>query len=70
MIAERARAEQPDLPPLPQIVPRVLVYTFSEYVAERVRNDEIAGLTDRADELTWLAVRLMADDATAGPAPS
>ena len=68
-LAERARAEQPDLPPLPRLVPRILVYTFSEYVAERVRNDEVAGLTDRAPELAWLTVKLLSDDATAGPAP-
>lgn len=61
----RARAEQPDLPPLSPIVPRVLVLAITELVAEEVR----AGRTERLpllqDEIACLAIRLLADDTTA-----
>jgi len=64
-LGRRARAEQPDLAPLHDAVPRVLVLTITELVAEEVR----AGRTDRLEELEtdllFLAVKLLADDATA-----
>src|SRR4029077_1817493 len=42
-LGRRARAEQPELPPLGELAPRVLVLVITELVAEEVR----AGRTDR-----------------------
>ena len=61
----RARREQPELGPLPDLVPRVLVYAFAELVAEEIRAGRLDTLTGLAPELGWLALRLLADDATA-----
>ncbi|HEY4428109.1 MAG TPA: TetR/AcrR family transcriptional regulator [Solirubrobacteraceae bacterium] len=67
-LGRRARAEQPDLPPLSALVPRILVLTITELVAEEVS----AGRTDRLDqletELAHFAIRLLSDDATAARA--
>jgi AcrR family transcriptional regulator len=64
-LGRRARAEQPRLPPLPDLVPRVLVLSITELVAEEVR----AGRTDRLpqleDEIVLVALKLLADDETA-----
>lgn len=64
-LGARARAEQPELPPLRDIVPRVLTSAITELVAEEVRE----GRTERLDrlhgDLLELMVRLLADDATA-----
>ena len=64
-LARRARAEQPDLPPLPDIVPRVLVLSITELVSEEVRAERVDRLTDLADDIFVLIVKLLADDATA-----
>jgi len=64
-LGRRARAEQPDLPPLGELVPRVLVLVITELVAEEVRAGRTARLTDLADEIGLLAIRLLADEATA-----
>jgi AcrR family transcriptional regulator len=77
-LARRARAEQPDLPPLSPLVTRVLVLAITELVAEEVRAGRTGSLGDLQDDLARLAIRLLADDATAeralaggrvGPAP-
>jgi AcrR family transcriptional regulator len=67
-LGRRARAEQPELPPLGKLVPRVLVLTITELVAEEVRAGRTARLTTLADEIALLAIRLLADDATAARA--
>jgi AcrR family transcriptional regulator len=64
-LARRARAEQPDLPPLSPLVPRALVLAITELVAEDVRAGRGDRLTELADELALLSIRLLADDATA-----
>jgi AcrR family transcriptional regulator len=63
-LAGRARAEQSDLSPLPAIVPRVLVLAITELVAEEVRAGRVDSLTALEDEIFFLIVRLLADDAT------
>jgi AcrR family transcriptional regulator len=64
-MGRRARSEQPSLPPLPGIVPRILVLTITELVAAEVR----AGRTERLEELerdlVFVAVKLLSDDRTA-----
>jgi hypothetical protein len=42
-LGRRARAEQPELDPLPELAPRALVFAITEIVAEEVR----AGRSDR-----------------------
>jgi hypothetical protein len=64
-LGRRARAEQPDLPPLAPLVPRALVLAITELVAEEVRAGRTERLTDLADDLALLSIRLLADDATA-----
>jgi AcrR family transcriptional regulator len=67
-LGQRARAEQPELPPLSPLVPRVLVLAITELVAEEVRAGRTERLPALQDELTRLAIRLLADDATAATA--
>jgi AcrR family transcriptional regulator len=67
-LGRRARAEQPELPPLSPLVPRVLVLAITELVAEEVRAGRTARLEELAGEIARLAVKLLADDATAAAA--
>jgi hypothetical protein len=67
-LGRRARAEQPDLPPLSPLVPRVLVLAITELVAEEVRAGRTESLTDLQSDLARLAIKLLADDATANRA--
>jgi AcrR family transcriptional regulator len=64
-LGRRARAEQPELGPLSDLVPRVLVLVITELVAEEVRAGRTSQLTDLSEEIALLAIRLLADDATA-----
>ena len=64
-LGRRARAEQPELGPLSDLIPRVLVMAITELVAEEVRAGRTSKLTDLSDEIALLAIRLLADDATA-----
>lgn len=64
-LARRARTEQPELPPLSPITPRVLVLAITELVAEEVRAGRTEHLPELQEPLTGLAIRLLADDATA-----
>jgi AcrR family transcriptional regulator len=60
-----ARAQQPELLPLDEIVPRVLVFSITELVADEVRAGRAERLTELEPKLASLIVRLLADDATA-----
>ena len=64
-LGRRARDEQPELAALSPLVPRVLVVAITDAVAERIRAGDEAGLARLEPELTRLAIRLLADDATA-----
>jgi AcrR family transcriptional regulator len=64
-LGRRARAEQPELGPLGDIVPRVLVLAITELVAEEVRAGRVSRLTELSEDVALLAIRLLADDATA-----
>jgi AcrR family transcriptional regulator len=65
VLAGRAREEQPHLPELPVLVPRLLVVGITDLVGEAVRSDRLGALPEMRDELVGLIVRLLADDATA-----
>ncbi len=67
-LGRRARAEQPSLPPLSPLVPRVLVVAITQVVAEEVRAGRADRLHELSDEIARLAIRLLADDATAASA--
>ena len=64
-LAQRARSEQPELPPLQPLVPRALTVAITELVAEEIRRGRIDELPKLRDELTHLVVRLLASDAVA-----
>ncbi|HEV2981419.1 MAG TPA: TetR/AcrR family transcriptional regulator [Solirubrobacteraceae bacterium] len=64
-LGRRARAEQPELAPLEELVPRVLVLAITELVADEVRARRTSRLTALSDQVALLAIRLLADDATA-----
>jgi AcrR family transcriptional regulator len=65
VLAARAREEQPQLPELPPLVPRLVVVGITDLVGEAVRSGRLASLPGLQDELVALIVRLLADDATA-----
>jgi AcrR family transcriptional regulator len=67
-LGRRARAEQPDLPPLPDVVPRVLVLAITELVAEEIRAGRLDRLTDLEADILYLCVKLLSDDTTAAQA--
>jgi AcrR family transcriptional regulator len=67
-LGRRARAEQPALPPLPELVPRILVITITELLAEEVRAGRIDTLDRLERDLAHFAIRMLADDATASSA--
>jgi AcrR family transcriptional regulator len=67
-LGRRARAEQPELPPLSPLVPRALVLAITEIVTEEVRAGRVEHLHELQDELARLAIRLLADDLTAARA--
>jgi AcrR family transcriptional regulator len=69
-LAARAREEQPELPPLSPLATRLIVAGVTEVVAEEVRGGRMAGLDALADDLLYLVLRLLADDATAERAVS
>jgi AcrR family transcriptional regulator len=67
-LGRRARAEQPELGPLSDLVPRMLVVAITEIVAEEVRDGRTARLTELSEEIALLAIGLLADEATAARA--
>jgi len=60
-LGRRARAEQPDLPPLSPLIPRMLVAAITELVAEEVRAGRTEQLPALAGELAELTVRWLSD---------
>jgi AcrR family transcriptional regulator len=69
-LGRRARAEQPELGPLDDVIPRVLVLAITELVAEEVRAGRTSELIELSEKVAVLAIRLLADDATAERARS
>src|SRR4051795_12885085 len=61
-LADRARSEQPDLPPLSPLALRLLVAGTTEVLAEEVRGGRLAGLDTLTRDLTYLTLTLLADD--------
>jgi AcrR family transcriptional regulator len=68
-LAARARAEQPELRPMPELAPRLLVTAITEVVGQEVRRGHGKGLHDlRAGLLRFIAT-MIADEATADGLP-
>jgi AcrR family transcriptional regulator len=64
-LAARARVEQPDLPPLSALIPRLIVLATTELVAGEARAGRLDRLATLEEELFGFMVRLLADDTTA-----
>jgi hypothetical protein len=60
VLAQRAREEEPSLPPLSPLVPRLVVVGVTDIVGQVVRAGELDSLVEREDELVELIVRLLA----------
>jgi AcrR family transcriptional regulator len=64
-LARWARVEQPELPPLWPPATRVIVHAVTELVAEQVAAGNTDHLVDLEDDLIFLMLLLLADEATA-----
>lgn len=64
-IGQRARSEQPGLPPLDEFIPRLLVLAITELVAEEVRAGRTEQIPELEDRIAFTAIKLLADDETA-----
>jgi AcrR family transcriptional regulator len=64
-LAARARAEEPKLPVLPVLAPRVLVASITEIVGQEVRAGRVEALHELENELVFFIVKTLADDRTA-----
>jgi AcrR family transcriptional regulator len=64
-IAAWARRQQPELPGLRPLAIRAVVVAVTELIAEEVRAGRVHQLTELEDELVFLTVLLLADEATA-----
>ena len=58
-LAARARAEQPLLPPLPALAPRLLVTAITELIAQEVRQGRVDELMGLEDELVRFIVKTL-----------
>ncbi|MQA75194.1 MAG: TetR family transcriptional regulator [Solirubrobacterales bacterium] len=65
VVAARARVEQPGLPPLPRLAPRILVTAITELLAAEARAGRAGELRSLRDELLSFIVSTLADDVTA-----
>ena len=59
-VGARARIEEPDLPPLPLLAPRMIVAGVTELVAEEVRAGRAGSLSELRDQVGELIVALIA----------
>ena len=62
-LAQQIREERPGLEPVAAVALRALVHAITEDVAREVREGRVDRLDERAADLRWLVVRLLADDA-------
>jgi AcrR family transcriptional regulator len=62
-LAARARAEQPELPPLSPLVPRLLVMSATELIAQEVRHGRLGRLMELEDDLVAYIANALGRDA-------
>ena len=58
-LAARARAEQPLLPSLPPLAPRLLVMSITELIAQEVCQGRVASLMELEDQLVRFIVKAL-----------
>ena len=63
--ADRVRREQPDLPPLSEVALATSVLAPTELIAREVRAGRLERVPELRDDLRYLLIKLLADDATA-----
>lgn len=64
-LADRAREEQPDLPPLREIALATAVAAPAEIIGREVRAGRLEHILELKDDLRYLLIKLLADDNTA-----
>jgi hypothetical protein len=64
-LGARARSEQPDLPPLPALAPRILAIGITGLIGQEVIAGRAGALAELEDELVTLIVKTLGDDRTA-----
>ena len=64
-VGDRARREQPELPPLTEVELDTAVSAATEVVAREVRAGRLDSVPELRDDLSYLLVKLLANDATA-----
>jgi AcrR family transcriptional regulator len=64
-LAARARMEQPELPEISDAALRMLLWGTTELIASEARAGRVERLGELEDELVWVMLRMLADDATA-----
>ena len=64
-LGARARAEEPDLPPLPKMAPRLLVVGITAILAEEVRAGRVGRLVSLTPQLAETVAAVLAGDADA-----
>lgn len=58
-LAARARTEQPTLPPVPPLAPRLLVVAITELIAQEVRTGRVHSLMELEDALVRFIVKAL-----------
>ena len=64
-LAARAREEQPELPEASETTLRMLMWGVTELIAAEARAGRVERLGELEDDLVWVMVRMLADDASA-----
>jgi AcrR family transcriptional regulator len=67
-IAERARAEQPDLPTVPGIVSRAVIFGAVELTTQYIREDRVSSLPELENDVLYLWLMVVAGHEVAASA--
>ena len=67
-VAERAKAEDPTLPDVPDVVSRAIVYAGVELTTQYIREDRVSSLPKLENDVLYLWVMLIAGHETAAEA--
>ena len=64
-VAERARRENPDLPPLAPLATRLLVSGVTDVLGEQIRAGRLEDIGALEDDVAFFVIKQLGDDATA-----
>jgi AcrR family transcriptional regulator len=67
-VVERARAEQPDLPTIPDVVSRAIVVAAVELTSQYVREDRVSSLPELENDVLYLWLMVLAGHEVAATA--